>query len=623
MKRILFLLTLACWSASAQNLDIERILLYDVALQADSSARLTVTEKLKVNALGQQIQRGIFRSLPTRREINGQEIPVRYKVLSVKKNGEKEKYHTKRENGRYVIYIGDKDVLLRPGIYEYEITYDTYRQIGFFEDFDELYWNATGTDWVFPIDQVRVKAVLPENAKVLRHACYTGSAGSTEQKCSAGQTDETSLEWTAGSLRPYQGLTVAVGFAKGAVKEPELPAVLQTTSLSKLLAGIGALFLVWMIYLWNRHGRDHPTPTAYPQFDIPDDLSPASLGFLYDGRYRQGMITASLINLAVKGYIVIHETAKKGVFSHSQFTLQKLRPQDDSLPPEEKTLMKELFPAGREKITIDGEYSKPVYQAVQEYQLGLVKENHPKVSKGSNWQKVLGIFAGISLVYWAVILYSYWNLYDTPKLVWGIVLYAGACITILIIMAVRLKVARYLWLIPLIFAGGALAFWYFIADTAPDSFILAYLFLLLSVPVLAFFNYTVKQPTRDLLAQQSRITGFKMYLEAAEAEPLKFHNPPRITPELFEKYLPYALVLGVDGIWGKKFEQSIQTHAYEYQNRWYTGSAAHFSGSMTGTLSRSLLSTMSSSSVSPGSSSGSGGGGFSGGGGGGGGGGGW
>lgn len=623
MKHILllFLLIGATLPGFTQDISTERILSYGVELRVDTSARLTVTERLKVNVKGRDIQRGIYRTLPVRRNINNREISVRYDVKSVKKNGAEEKYHTKSGNGGFVIYIGDKDVLLDPGIYDYEITYDTYRQIGFFENFDELYWNATGTDWVFPIDQVTVKAVLPENAEILQNACYTGYAGSTEQNCTAVITSEHTLEWTTQGLAPNTGLTVAVGFTKGLIKEPELPAVLQTGNLSKLLTGIGVLFLIWMGYWWNRYGRDHQKPTIYPRFEVPEDLSPASLGFLHGGWYKPNMIAASLIHLAVKGYIVIDEPPQKGWFSHAKFTLEKRKAADESLPPEEKTLMRELFASGTDKIAIDGKYSSRIAQAVQAYKSDLVNVNQPALGKGSNWQKVLWIFLGISVVYWPVIIYSYYHLYEGAKLVLGICLYVGACFTLILVMSVRLKVAGYIWLLPLIFAGGMVLL-YFITGVTTDSFILAYFFLIFSVAALAFFNYFVKQPGEELIRKQSLIEGFKMYLETAETELLKFHNPPRITPELFEKYLPYALVLGVDGIWGKKFEQSLQARAQSYESGWYTGNPAYFSGSIAGNLSRSLTGTMSSASVQPGSS-GSGGGGSSGGGGGGGGGGGW
>lgn len=619
MKRvILLLLLLAFLPGSAQ--DTERILLYDVELRVDTSATLTVTETIRVNARGLQIQRGIFRILPARREINGRDIAVRYNVRSVRKNGEKEKYHTKRENDAYLIYIGDEDVFLSPGVYEYEIVYDTYRQIGFFENFDELYWNVTGTDWVFPIDQVQAKVVLPANAYILQHSCYTGEAGSTAQNCETADLLPHGMGWTAENLRPYQGLTVATGFTKGVIHEPEIPALLKTGNLWKILAGLGLALIAWMGSLWNRYGRDHPTPTVYPQFEVPEGLSPASLGYLHHGKYRQNFLSSSLINLAVKGYLTIHEIPKSGRLGHKKFTLKKLKAADSRLPDEESILLNDLF-GGKETATIDGQYNSTIASAVQTYHLQMTDTHRPQITQGNNWKKVSRIFLGISIVYWGLLLYSHIHLYDPTKWVLGILLYVGALFTHILMVSVRLKAARYMVLFPLIFTGIVVTIWYFTSRRTPDAFFLAYLFLMISVTFMAIFNYLIKQPSPELLARQSLINGFKMYLEAAESRLLQFHNPPRMTPELFEKYLPYALVLGVDGIWGKKFEQSLQNQAQPYENHWYTGST-HFSGHLTRSLSQGLTGTLSSSSVSP-SSSGSGGGGSSGGGGGGGGGGGW
>lgn len=618
MNRVFLLITAwLVWSTNyAQNIESERIINYEVSITLDTSTRLTVTEKLKVNVKGDRIKRGIFRSLPSRRDINGQNIYVKYDVSDVRKNGKKEEYHTKRENGNYVIYIGDKDVLLEPGIYDYEITYDTYRQIGFFENFDELYWNATGNDWVFPIDKVTATFNLPAPAGILQSACYTGSAGSTDQNCNTVKTSLQTISWTTENLDPNQGLTVAAGFTKGVVEEPQIPAIIQPGNLSKTLVAIGAVLLGLMVFLWKKYGQDHIKPTVFPQFDVQDNLSPASLGYLHWGSYRQNMIASSLINLAVKGFIEINEPKKKGLFSKSKFTITKLKAADESLPPEEKVLMKELI---QDKVTIDGEYSSRISEAVRNYTTGLATENMPKLRKGSNWNKVLWIFLGISAVYWSLLVYSHYIFYDVFKFGVGIALYVGAFIVCLILIAVNVKTSKFIWLLPVLFAT-IVGLWYFKSENKIDAFALAYIFLAGSMVLLAFFNYFVRQPSPELLAKQSRIDGFKMYLEAAENELIKFHNPPQITPEIFEKYLPYALVLGVDGIWGKKFEKSI--HANSYQNHWYIGSTSGFSSGMTNSLSRSLSGTISSSSISP-SSSGSGGGGSSGGGGGGGGGGGW
>ena len=139
-----------------------------------------------------------------------------------------------------------------------------------------------------------------------------------------------------------------------------------------------------------------------------------------------------------------------------------------------------------------------------------------------------------------------------------------------------------------------------------------------------YYLYLIRQPSTEKLRMQSLIKGFDMYLGAAEEEQIKFFNPPKLTPEIFEKYLPYAIVLGTEKIWGKKFQNMLEASSLEpsqYHSSWYTGnmiSPALFTSSLNSSFTQAI-----SSASSPPSSSGSGGGGFSGGGGGGGGGGGW
>lgn len=160
----------------------------------------------------------------------------------------------------------------------------------------------------------------------------------------------------------------------------------------------------------------------------------------------------------------------------------------------------------------------------------------------------------------------------------------------------------------------------------------SFLFLIAGIGFLFVYRYLIKRPSEEKLRKQSLIEGFKMYMGAAENEVIKFHNPPQMTPAIFETYLPYAMVLGVDKIWGEKFQDMLQQMSVDYTNDWYTGSTIGFAG-LGHTLNSSLTNSISSGSTPPSSSSSSGssssfssgssGGGFSGGGGGGGGGGGW
>jgi uncharacterized membrane protein YgcG len=617
MKRILLLffcfLSSTVWAQSQ-----ERILNYDVTLSLDTLGKLTVLENIKVNATGDQIKRGIYRTLPSRRFINDQDISIKYDVISVLKNGQPEVFNTEREDGEYKIYIGSEDVFLDPGIYEYEITYKTYRQVGYFEGFDELYWNVTGNHWAFPIEKASARIILPSTATLLQNACYTGAEDSKDQNCSSTVISENQIIFSTENLAPNEGLTVAAGFEKGAVSAIKLPVILEGSLLSKIMLFLGAILTGLMYFFWNRYGKDHISPTVYPQFEVPDHLSPASMGYLFNGYYRSNFIASSLINLAIKGFLHISEPEKKG---KDKFTLTKRKAESLNIAKEEEGLLRDLFKNEDSEITIDGEYNPTIQSAVSSYQTTLRNSNQPILNSGNNWKKVLWIFLGISLVYWIVLGYSHAEIFDVQKFKMGIGLYVGAVFTFILIVAVRIQIAKYIWLLPLFFSVGTF-YLYTLFSNSLDAFGIIYLFLTVNMTLLAIFNFLIKQPSKELLDVKSRIEGFKMYLETAESELIKFYNPPQITPEIFEKYLPYALVLGVDGVWGKKFEASLQSKSESYDNHWYSSGSTIYSTQMTHMLSKSLSTTVTSSSVNP-SSSGSSGGGSSGGGGGGGGGGGW
>ena len=140
---------------------------------------LHVTETIRAHAEGRAIRRGIFRDFPTRyTDARGRSMSVDFEVESVKRDGVSEPFRIKdRSNGQRV-YIGDSKVYLSPGPYEYTLTYLTSRQLGFFADFDELYWNVTGTDWAFPINSASARVTLPGAATGVELSGYTGPHGS-------------------------------------------------------------------------------------------------------------------------------------------------------------------------------------------------------------------------------------------------------------------------------------------------------------------------------------------------------------------------------------------------------------------------------------------------------------
>ena len=146
------LLFSAAPALSAAGVPVERIDRFDVSARLDSDAGLTVTENLTLNAAGVHIVHGLIRAIPVRyRDSSGRAVTVGLEVFSTKLDGKNIPWKESREGRDVFIRIGSADKVLSAGQHTLELTYRITKQIGFFSDHDELYWNVTGSEWEFPI----------------------------------------------------------------------------------------------------------------------------------------------------------------------------------------------------------------------------------------------------------------------------------------------------------------------------------------------------------------------------------------------------------------------------------------------------------------------------------------
>ena len=160
----------------------ERIIDFDSSIQIFADGHLIVTETIEVVSAGDMIRHGIYRDFPTRyKDRQGREIEVGFSLLNVTRDGMAEAYHTKSLSNGIRIYVGKRDAFISPGLHTFTLTYRTDRQLGFFDQHDELYWNVTGNGWSFQIDQARAEVILPALIEPLKSTAYTGPQGSREQ----------------------------------------------------------------------------------------------------------------------------------------------------------------------------------------------------------------------------------------------------------------------------------------------------------------------------------------------------------------------------------------------------------------------------------------------------------
>lgn len=553
----------------------EKIYTFYSDVTIEESGMIRVKEEIRIFSKGDVFKRGITRSLPlTRRDIQNNRISIDYSVSEVLMNGSPVNYFTEREGGDLIIYVGDRNIFLDPGFYIYEIYYETAGQIGFYEDYDELSWNVNGISGKM-IDSVSSVVRLPTGANIISSHCYTGRFGDKESDCISEINEDGSLTTVVNNLPSNEMLTVSVGFTKGVVNQP---AGFETNVFSWFdkngMAVVSAVFIlllsVYYRITWKKYGVDPPKPVAIPQFSSPDGLSPAAVGMLHKGYFIDDLITASIVNLSVKGYLSIEEIIeKKGLFGIRKdrvFSLTRLNNDYSKLPAEEAVVLRELFYSD-DNIRLDGKYDRDVAKMMQNYKKSLNKQFRPVLDEGINIK--FHVVPWLGFVLYIIILFYFINN-----------------------SLMHFEVNR----------------------TA----------LFITIPLLSilYIIYAIQivRPGERKLHYRSNIKGLKMYLDVAEEKRMQFFNPPSVTPEKFEELLPYAIALEMEEVWGEKFEKALLSSAVQpeaYQPAWYRGTyvnAALFGHALNSTLSNTVshAATQPSSSGGGNWSSGSFGGGFSG-----------
>lgn len=613
----------------------EAITSFDSQVTILEDASLLVTETLTVIAEGNQIKRGIVRKFPTTyKDRFGHRFRVAFDIQSVRRNGRSEPFHTKKRSNGIELYTGSADKFLDRGQHRIEITYRTTRQIGYYDDFDELYWNVTGNGWRLPIDSATYTLHLPRHARALNIAAYTGSFG--EAGKAFGITDDTEglvrVVSTKG-FRNGEGLTVAVSFPQGLIHQPG--ASEKTDQFLRDNAGVFAgliglmVILAYYIFFWDRSGRDPEGGTIIPRFKPPEGFSPAAARFVYRMSYDRKAFSAAVINMAVKGYLEIDEVG-------DEFTLKLVGTSTDALTNGERRIASRLFQSG-DTITLENKNHQIIAKAISAFESGL-KAEYQHTYFITNIGFIIGGLIVTSVVIAAVAVL---NIAVSPvpvtAMALGFLTALSAATSVLALnfytrrtlprvslatlMSSRVLKILFVSLIffPQVAFGAAL--------TGQTGFVIPLLGLGFGI-VNGVFLVLLKAPTQLGRSILDEIEGFRLYLSVAEQDRLNQLNPPEKTPELFEKFLPFALALNVENEWSEQFTQVLAAAGaagQEYQPSWYHGRRWHHGsmGSFSSDLNSSFSSAIASSAVAPGSSSGSGGGGFSGGGGGGGGGGGW
>jgi uncharacterized membrane protein len=522
----LILLFALAASASAQPHNW-RVSDFNDTISIAPDGKTLVSEKITLTFVGQW--HGIHRTIPVEYPgPQGTNYTLFLDVMSVTdENGNKLKYDsTKSGNYRDLkIYI--------PGAVDttrvVNIDYSVRNAVRFFDNYDEFYWNVTGNDWPVPIDHASAFVTLPENAADgLRAQAFTGAYGSKQSEATAEVKGADVVSETTSALPMRGGLTIDVYIPQGILKPPS-----ALTKFFWFLGGNPILCLplftcAVMFALWYSVGRDpDPGVSVAPQYEPPKGMCPAEAGTLLDDAIHPRDITSTIVDLAVRGYIKIEEKVDTFlVFHHKDYLFHLLKPREQwstDLTPHERVMLENIFVSGNETRLSD---LKNRFYAV----IPIVRQDIMSALKSK------GIYA------------------LDPESANGYSIAAGIAIAILVVAVQVMGWMNLFYSIPLVM-GSVL------------------------VSAVIWWLFARQMTAKTVAGARTRIAvlGFQEFMNRVDADRIK-----RMPPDTFEKFLPYAMALGVEHHWAQAFDGIIKDPPswYVSPNGYVGFSPLFFSSSM-------------------------------------------
>lgn len=485
---------------------------FDVTVRLQQDTSLDVTETIVMD-FEESERHGIYRQMPVVYDRNGGKYTIYVNVLSITdESGRGYKYSQSRAGRDLNIKIGDANTTIT-GLHTYKIHYLVRRAVNFFNGAPEVYWNATGDQWPFAMQQVAARFYPPGvKTSQIKTACFVGSPGSTNP--GSIQVKNDAVVFYTYNMNPGEGLTFVAGLPKGSVTPPSmLQNILWLLAdwWPAIVLPLVALSLLYSLYL--RGGRDVEGGQAVAvEWNPPTELSPAEVGTLVDERCDMADVVSTLVDLAARGYLTIEEieSDKFLFFSSKDYVFHKNDPSPplSHLQPHETAFLSGLFSLGN-RVTLSS-LKNNFYTHLPGIRSGIHQALMNKRLFTANPESTRSTYIGVGVVFGVIGLFIIFFLAALGKLAWGI---------------------------------G---------------------FLLIGV-LCWIFSRAMPAKTATGSRMLRECLGFQRFVEMAEKDRIKVLADK--DPTIFGRLLPYAMVLGVADQWADAFKDLLT----EPPN-WYVGS---------------------------------------------------
>ena len=577
-----FLMTLSVifmiFFLNVSSLIAETIKKYDVSIQINKNGTLTINETIDYDFGDKLDKHGIIRRIPLRSKKSGIDIYKSHvKMNSVKRNGEPEKYKTKKSSGEIAYKIGSEDKYVDSGVSKYEFNYTMYNAVFEKDGIYQVYFNPIGQFWKVPIESADVIISFENNEpigenEIQQLKVFTGKYGETGENYTIVQKSGIIKIKTNEVLEPLNGMTFRLNLKTDKINPTWLDKLKVLYYAVPLVAVGSVVILVLFIYgfvTWLLFRPVSLRKAIVPEFNIPKEISPMYAGYIKGVKNPKEILTIGMLSLLSKGYVTAED--KEGNGKNVKYRLVANTEGNPELSTEEATLLNALSDDEENIFKKDKSYfsyqknrksgfedEKNLYKASQNI-MSMLESKYKSRAYETNDKFSYPFILGMVLVITVGMINRGTNsrangLFDDITFIAFNFLISCGIAAVIYIFIDNLFSERKIF--PAVLKGGIAIF--LLIKTGIIGVIIGI------IPAMyIIYSKLMKKYTEKSLRQEEHLDGMKMYIKTAEANQIMKFNDVDELVEYFKGILPYAVALGVKNKAVKLLENTIKLYNFD------------------------------------------------------------